>query len=753
MQTTRRDALKIFGMGGALVVIAPSLLANNAAETSAEALFGGMLGPFVKINADNSVIIGAPIADMGTGVETSVPMLVAEELDADWNTVTVHRMTYTPVKNAEGQMYELYATTGTGGSGSMRRSWQIMRECGAYARHLIVRAAAAEHGVAKNQIKTHAGNILLDGKSYPYADFVDAALKLPNDDLYLEDLSRGDTIRKISMRGTAIPLKNPKDFSLIGTGKGQKNAREIVTGAEVYGIDMDIEGQQFAVLARCPHVGGDVASFDDTETRKVTGVTDVRKIAALNTYETTDKPNRPGVAVIAKSLWAALKGREKLIVQWNKGPNTHMNSAWLISNADRQFTESEPAASFEKGDFDTAISDAKAIVETTYTFPYFGHFNMEPMNAAAHWTEDRCLLRLSHQSPSTAVSEVAAFTGLPMDKVTVEHGRIGCGLGRKWSWDNVMEAVHLSREVGTPIKVFWTREDDAQNDFLNPHAVVRMQAALDQSGNLSAWGGTFVCQWGVRLRGLPVPLIENVKVQAISSDSRIPVGAWRGPGHCIAGMVVEGMLNQLAAANDEDPLDFRLRTLGEDQELTIQDWMPFTNADERFTSTKKTKDVLKKAAEMAGWGQTDLPAGWGRAIASHMTFGGYAAFVVDVSMKDGWPTVERVFGAIDCGQVINRTGALAQIESGIHDALSTILHQGVDIEEGATQSVNFDQNRLLRIDEAPKHIQIEFIESGGEPWGLGEIALPAAIPAIVGAIENATGAQITSLPLGDQAKV
>ena len=753
MQTTRRNALKIFGLGGAVVFAAPSLLAAAAqtAPTSND-LFKGKLGPFIKINPDNSIIIGAPIADMGTGVETSVPMMAAEELDADWALVTVHRMAYGAVKTDDGKDYELYATQGSGGSGSMRRSWQVMRECGAIARQMLLKAAAQSLGVPQTSLRTKASHIIAGPNTYPYAQFAEAALNTPIEGMYLEDFTVGsdDFIRKVSIKDQDIALKKPSAFTIIGKGKVQKNAHAIATGTEIFGVDMDIEGQQYAVIARCPYVKGNVDSFDATDALEIQGVTDVRAVPVLTDDENITYPNRAGVAVIATSLWAAMKGREKLQITWDKGPQTHVNNAWLEESADRLFKEGERTVRLEKGDFKHAFETADQTLEHTYTLPYFGHFNMEPMNAAAHYTKAGLLIRMSHQAPSFSAMEVSEYTGLPFEKITIEHGRVGCGFGRKWSWDNVMEAVYLSKETGLPIKVFWTREDDAQNDFLNPHTVFQMKAGYSNSGDITAWGAAFVCQWGSRLKSFPVQVVDNVKIENIRSESLVPVGAWRGPGNNISGFVIESMMTHLARNLEEDPLAFRLRILGDDIKYPSQDWMPGTRREERFLDSARTKAVLKRVAEMASWDTASLPDGWGRGIASHMTFGGYAAFVVDVSMSGGEMTVERVYGAVDCGQVINRLGALAQIESGIHDALSTVLYQEIEITDGSVQTLNFDQAPLVRMAEAPKVIEIDFVDGDDEPWGLGEIALPAAIPAIISAVEDATGKTITRLPLGDQ---
>ena len=751
---TRRDALRIFGLGGALVVAAPSLLSGTKvhAETAAN-LFAGKLGPFVQINPDNTVTVGAPCPDMGTGVETSLPMIVAEELDVDWAQVRVERMPYALRADDDGNLRQLFVNRGSGGSYAVRYAWKPLRNCGALARDLLVRAAAVHFGVAKSALETKQGFVInkRSGEKQPYAMFASAASKLDmlGVSIDLKDLDGPQFQVTVPAMSEGGPRRKARDeYTIVGTPTAQENVGRVVTGAERFGIDLDIEGQQHAVIERCPYFDGGVASFSAEEALAVAGVTAVVQVPSLAAEGARFKFNAPGIAVVATSLWAAMKGREKLKVDWDKGPNTHENNDWQRENAATAIKNGNPNILFEKGDVDSALADAAKTIESVYSNPHFSHLNMEPMNCAASVEANRCVIAVSHQNPVGAATYAKGMTDLPIDKIEVRAGRIGCGFGRKWSNEFVAEALFLSQQVKTPVKVFWSREDDVQHDFFNPAGYAKMQAGFDAENRLVAWHACYAGGWGTKMRVFPAHLIPNMRAEHVYSESRTPLGPWRGPGNNTAGFYISCFMDEVAREMQRDPLELWLELLGEDRDLPFDEWLPDPRG--QGLSVTKTKAVLKLAAEKAGWG-SKLPNGWGRGIAAHMTHGGYAAFVVDVShSKQKGLVVERVFGAAECGMIINPLGATAQMESGVIDGLSTVLYQNVQIEGGRVISDNFDAMPLLRIDEAPKHFEMHFVDSKDEPWGTGEMALPAFIPALMNAIFDATGKRIKDLPLGDQ---
>jgi isoquinoline 1-oxidoreductase beta subunit len=757
METTRRNALKVFGIGGAFAVAAPAFLGSTKAHAeTADNLFAGKLGPFVQINSDNTVTIGAPIPDMGTGVETALPMMVAEQLDVRWQDVRVERMSQAARMHSDGELYNLYVAQGSGGSGSIRRTWPVMRDCGALARHMLVKAAAETWSVAATSLTTVDGHVrhAASGRRISYADLVGSALALDMDGVQLE-VVKGDDPQfdvKVPAESAGGARRKPvAEHKIVGTAIAQENIERLVRGEEKYGIDMDIEGQQVAVIERCPYFDGDVASFDGAAALAVPGVTKVVKVPRLpgdSNEVSLDESNSPGVAVIATSLWAAQKGREKLVIQWDMGPNTQESDAWREAECAEAVTREEASVQYEVGDFRAAYEGAARKLKSVYTAPHFSHMTMEPISCAASVSADRCIVSTSHQFPDLAARVATRFSGLDYENIEVRVGRIGCGFGRKYYVDFVVEALFLSREAGTPVKVYWTREDDVQHDMLNPSAHYEMQAGLSDDGQFTAWRGFSVARWRPQLHGFPCHLVPNAEVAYVRPKGRAPLGAWRGPGNNTSGFAVGSFMDEIAHELGQDPLEFLLTLLGEPKEYPFGGWMP--RKEGTGIHSGKMAGVLKLAAEKADWGKATA-TGWGRGIAGHFTFGSYAAFVVDVSYEEGRGLkVERVVGAGDCGMVVNLHGAKAQMESGVHDGLSTVLYQHTRIEGGRITSTNFDEMPLLRMDEAPREMEIHFIDSKTEPYGLGEVALPAFMPALMNAIFDATGKRIRNLPLGDQ---
>jgi len=748
---TRRDALKVFLAGGALVVALPGAAFAARGDASAAAV-----GPFIEIRPDNRVRIAAPVPDMGTGIETALPMIVAEELDADWREVEVFRLPAAVHVAEDGEVAEKYLSQTTGGSGAVRRSWTPLRDAAALARMLILAAAARELGVAPGGLSTERSHVVVaaTGARHPYARFAEAAAALAGDAAPLRRIEEGGEVffrPDIPPQSEGGPRRKRRDeFALIGTPQRQKRLREIVTGREEFGIDLDLPGQSVALIARCPHFDGSVAAYDADAARAVNGVLHVIEVPRLTDGDGARPLNPAGVAVVATSFWAAKKGRDALNVRWDQGPHTHESDAFhraaqkdALADRDR-----ERQIIYESGDVEAGLARAETTLAAAYTVPHFAHFTMEPLNCAAHVTAERCVLATSHQNPAHAAQFAARMTGLPVDAIEVRSGRLGCGLGRKYLQDPVAEAIYLSQAVKGPVKVYWTREDDTTNDRLNPAGRFEFRAGLDAGGRLTAWHAAFASHAGTRMGGFPAQLFDDQRVERIRTEGATPIGAWRGPGHNVSGFATEGFLNEVAAAAGADPLQFRLDLLGEDRDLPMLEWAPLKK--DAGISTRKMKGVLRLAAARADWGAA-LPESWGRGIASYMTFGGYVAMVVDVSLDARRRlTVERVFAGVDCGLVVNPAGARAQIESGINDGLSTALYQNVVIDGGRIMTENFDDIRLMRIGEAPREIDVAFVDSDEHPWGTGEMALPVFIPALMAAIHDATGVRVRDLPIGDQ---
>ncbi len=753
---SRRHALKVFGGTGALIVCVPmgSLFAQGKGQ-NAEDLFGGKLGPFVQINPDNTITIGAPIPDMGTGVSTSLPMIVANELDADWNGVNIETLPPSQYLNEKGEPILNYVLQSTGGSWSVAKAWQPLRECGALARHLILCAAAKALSVSIKGLATKNSHVIIksNGNKYPYSQFLEAAKKIKVPGLGRK-IYRGDNVVNRIVLPTAAEggptIKAKGEGDIIGRGKGLKAAHDIVTGKMEFGIDKRIENQLYAQIERCPHYFGDVKSFDALDALKIKGVVDVIQVPNLD-EEGTSKFNSPGVAVLAESFWAAKKGRDALKIVWNKGPNTQETNAWHEQELRNAIPRKTTRTLDEKGDINAAFTAAAKTFEEEYEVPFWAHFCMEPINCAVWVKEDEVIAKLSHQFPERIAKDFSQKVDIPFDNFTVDIGRVGGGYGRKGKIDFVSEAFFLSQKTGRAVKVHWTREDEVRHGFINSSALYRIKAGVDKEGKLVAWDALASRKGTAWLEGFPETIVPHSRLRRSYPQIKAPTGAWRGPGHNTTGFVLECMIDEIAIGLGLDPLDFRLEILGEDKSYPYTGWtaVPVEN---KVISSSRMKGVLRLAAEKAGWGHK-LPKGYGRGIASCFTFGSYAAIVVDVSVdEDGKLNVHKVTGAADCGLVINPLGAKAQMEGGCMDGLSAVLYQDIQFKEGRITTGNFNDIPLVRIDECPKKFDFHFVDSDEIPSGLGEIALPPFIPALMNAIYDATGKRIRKLPLGNQLK-
>ncbi|MCF8474412.1 MAG: molybdopterin-dependent oxidoreductase [Emcibacter sp.] len=753
---SRRNTLKIFVSAGALTVCMPMIpIFGQEDGQAADTLFDGKLGPFVQINANNTITIGAPVPDMGTGISTTLPMIVANELDADWETIIVEMIPNSHFMDEKNRQVLDYVLQGTGGSGSVTNAWQPLRECGALAKYLILKAAEKDLLISQKDMVTENSYVIVksSGKKYPYSAFADTAAKIKVPGLKKKTSQWGDyLLRKVDFSETKSgpTIKVQGAGNIVGKPKGQKLARDIVTGNIEFGFDKNFDNQLVAMIERCPHYYGKVKSFDATAALKVNNVVDVIEIPHLG-EEGQLKLNSPGVAVIATNIWAAKKGREALKIVWDKGNFSHENNAWHAQEMRDAISRDDVKTLDEKGDVDEALKTSEKIFEREYEVPFWEHFCMEPLSCSAHVMQNEVIIKAGHQFPETIAPYVAKATGVPFENIHVENGRIGGGYGRKATIDFVSEPVFLSQKTGRPVKVYWTREDDVRHGFINSSALYRIKAGVDENGNLKAWDAISSRKGTAWMEGFPEKHVPNSRLKRAYPKIKVPTGAWRGPGHNTTGFVIESMIDEIAVGLNKDPLDYRLEILGVDKEYPFNSWTPVPVKNKTISSARM-KGVLRLAAEKAGWGKK-MPNGQGRGIASCFTFGSYAAMVVDVFVDDkGNLTVLKVTGAADCGLVINPLGAKAQMEGGCMDGLSAAIYQNIQFDDGRITTGNFNDIPLVRINEAIKAFDFHFVDSNEIPTGLGEIALPPFIPALMNAIYNATGKRIRKFPLGDQLK-
>ena len=731
--------LALSATGGLLLSVYLPARANRAeASTSAHAI--GML---VRVETDGAVIIGARTPEIGQGVKTSLPMIIAEEMDADWSRVRVEQLPLGVVKGADGAFGWKYGPQGAGGSTSIPDAWADLRQAGAQVRHVLLQAAAREWNAELDALSTDSGFVThRDGRRIGYGELaaVAATLPLPKD---------------------TLPLKDPKRYRIIGSRQRVVDASEIVTGRAQYGVDAHLPGALLAVVARCPTFDGELKSFDASAAKKIPGVREVIALSGPKHGEPITANLAAGVAVIADTTWAAIKGREALKVEWTAGPYDGESSATLDAQCAKLLL-GEGVRCRNDGDFDAARRSAARVVEATYRVPFVSHCPLEPQNACADVRADRVLIIAPMQMPSGASRVAAQITGIDRMKIEVRMTRVGGGFGRRLTNDFAAEAVMLSKATGKPIKLMWTREDELRHDFFRPFGHHHMIATLDAAGAVTGWAHRLASAskyyrrpdvkatdlWTSELYpdDFPAQLLPNVRMEWFGVESGITRGSWRAPAHTANAYAVQSFVDEIAHATKQDPLALRLKLLGEPRELSYgQHGGPTFNPG-------RLANVLRMAANRIGWGR-NMPQGRGLGLAGHFTFGGYAAHAMEVSVADdGVFRIERCVCAVDVGRPINRLGLEAQMIGGTIDGISTARNLEISIAGGRVVQSNFHDYPLLRIADAPD-VEVEIVDSDRDPSGAGEMGIPTAAPALTNAIFAASGKRVRSLPIGSRIKV
>lgn len=736
---TRRQVMQFALAAGALVVGIPrsALRAATVSPATADAI---VLNHFVRIEPDGRIVIGSAQPEIGQGVRTSLPMLIAEELDADWPRVTIEQMPLGVMRDAAGTgfTWKYGVPQGAGGSDSVLSNWEPLRKIGARTRQLLVLAAALRWNVPVGSCTTSQSRVLhaASGRTLTYGELAAEAAAIDPPD--------GEP-----------PLKARADFRLIGSRQPVTDIEALVSGAAIYGLDSRLPGMLFAVVARCPQFDGTVRSFDASETLKVRGV---RQVVPL----TAAPPGEPytilanGVAVLAESTWAAMSGREKLRVDWASGPHATESSAGFEAACDRALRV-EGQRVRDDGDYTAAMAAPGArTVTAQYRVPFVAHATMEPQNCIAHVQKDLCLIIAPTQSPGSASRMAAQLTGLDRLAIEVRMPRIGGGFGRRLTVDYVAEAVMLSMAAKAPVQVVWSREDDMRHDFYRPGGLHEVSAALDGDGRVRAWRYRVASaskyyrranvppgdMWQSEIYPAEFPsgLVPNLRLEYFPIASGMPRGSWRAPATNVTCFAVESFLDELALAAQLDPLAFRLALLGAPREL------PYDEESGMKISTGRMAGVLRAAADASGWAKA-LPARRGRGIAACHWNGSYCAEVAEVEAGEGGAfRVTDLWVAIDCGIAVNLSGLEAQMQGGATDGLSAALFQRVSVQGGGITQSNFDDYPLLRIGQAPR-IHFVPVRSDARPSGAGELALPPVAPAVANALFAATGKRVRALPL------
>jgi isoquinoline 1-oxidoreductase subunit beta len=660
---------------------------------------------FIRIDADGNTTLVMPQVEMGQGVYTSIPMILAEELDADFAKVTLEHAP--PSDKLYGN--PLFGIQATGNSNSVRAWWQPLRTAGAGARAMLVQAAAQQWQVDPASCTTANSEVMHteSGRKLSYGALVEAAAtQTPPKD---------------------VALKDPKDFVLIGKPLKRLDTPDKVNGKAIYGIDAMLPGMKFATLAQCPVFGGKVGKVDDSAAMKVPGV---RKVVVLDDL----------VAVVGDHMWAAKKGLDALVVTWDEGPNARIGSK-DIWDALRAASEKDGAVAKSTGDIAKGLSTGDRL-EASYELPFLAHATMEPVNATVHLKPDSCEVWTGTQIMTRVQSEAAKAAGLPVEKVTVYQHLLGGGFGRKLEPDMVVSAVRIARQVDGPVKVVWTREEDIQHDVFRPVYRDTIAATLSE-GRINGWkyrvsGSSVMARWfppgfqnGVDIDGvdsaIDIPYeIPNLHVEFVQAEPpAVPTGFWRGVGPNNNVFAIECFMDELARKAGKDPVDFRRSMLGNQP---------------RFLA------ALNLAAEKSNWGQP-LPPRVGRGVCVQPSFASFIATVVEAEVDEqGEVHLRRINCAVDTGIAVNPDTVMAQLEGGLIFGLTAALYGEITIDKGRVQQSNFHDYRMLRIDQVPK-IDVHVIKSGEAPGGIGETGVTAGPPALRNAIYAATGVALRRLPI------
>ncbi|HUC69370.1 MAG TPA: molybdopterin cofactor-binding domain-containing protein [Stellaceae bacterium] len=726
-QPSRRAVLKTgaaFGGGLLLHAVLPGFA--RAASAASEAQGAATLNAFVSIARDGSVTIIAKNPEIGQGVKTMLPMLIAEELDVDWQDVRTAQADLDTAK---------YGQQVAGGSWATPLNWEPLRRVGAAGRQMLVAAAAQSWGVPADECSTDHGVVqhVKSGRKLGYGALAEKAAALPTPDL------------------ASVRLKDPKDFKIIGQPLPGVDDPLVVAGKPLFGIDVAVPGMLYAVFQKCPVFGGKVASANTDAIKSLPGV------RAAFVIEGGDNPQGlvGGVAIVAESWWAASSARDKLQVTWHEGPTRTQSSAGFASAAAALAKSAPQHALRRDGDAAAGFARAAHVLEASYTYPFLAHIDLEPQNCTAHVHDGKVEIWAPTQNPAPGARLVAATLDIGESDVIVHMTRVGGGFGRRLRNDFMVEAAFIARTVGAPVKLLWSREDDVQHDFYRPAGFHFLKGGVDADGKLVALSDHFVTfghgervadAAGMDATEFPAGLVANLDYGLSLMPLGVPTGPLRAPGANGIAFVFQSFLDELAHAAGKDPVDFHLAVLGDRRVLKSA---ALVKDPRRDFDTGRLRGVIELVAEKSGWANRHkLPKGTGMGIASYFCHLGYFAEVVQATVApSGAVKVDKVWVAGDVGsQIINPSNAENQVQGAALDGIGAALGQAITIEGGRVVQANFDTVKPLRMRQAPP-VEVHFRVTDNPPTGLGEPALPPVLPALGNAIFAATGKRVRSLPI------
>ncbi len=716
LRPSRRDFLTAGAAAGGGLLLSMSLPEASQAQTEPPSNANPKASSpdpntFIRIGGDGRVTMIMPMVEMGQGVYTALPMLLAEELEVDFASIVLEHAP--PSDKLYGN--PSYFLQVTGGSSTVYSFWNPLLRAGAAARQMLIAAAAAKWGVDPGQCRAEKGVVIHEASArrVGYGELASAAAATPIPE--------------------HIVLKDPKTYKLIGAPIKRLDSPPKVRGAAQYGIDVRLPGMKIAAVAASPVRGGKLMSLDDTSARKTPGVRDVIKLDDV-------------VAVIADHNGAARKGLAALAIKWDDGPNGGFSSEKHVRAL--KAAAQRPATKVARNDGDVRAADARAAVrlEAEYESPLLAHATMEPMNCTVHVRQDACDVWLGTQAPVWVQKDVAEAIGLPIEKVAVHNQYLGGGFGRRGWTDHAVQAARIAKQVDYPIKVIWSREEDIQHDFYRPYYYDKLSAGLDSSGRPVSWSHRVV-GGSVLERMMPMFVVDGFDFDMVEGaagpydfanalvdyvnyqDPGLPIGTWRGVGVTHNAFVVESFIDELAFSAGRDPIEYRAALL---------------------TKNPRALGVLNLVAEKAGW-KEPLPPRSGRGVSLLSGFKSHMAQVAEVAVnKSGQIRVERVTCAVDCGRYVNPDTIVAQVQSGIIFGLSAALYEEITFVNGRVEQSNFDTFRVLRIDEAPK-IDVHIVKNDEAPGGIGEPGASAIFPAVANAVFAATKVRLRKLPLSEDA--
>lgn len=734
---SRRDFLKVTALAGGGILLASYAEPLEAIERFGAPAADPALSAYVRITPDNVVTITAKNPEIGQGIKTMLPMLIAEELDVDWKNVRVEQGDYDPVK---------YLSQAAGGSTATPTNWLPMRRVGAAGRQMLLAAAAKEWNVPVGELTTDRGVVhhRASKKQVTYGQLAAAAAGMTAPAL--------DT----------VPLKDPKEFRIIGKRITTVGIKDILTGKPIFGIDVVIPNMQHAAFVKSPVYGAKVKSANLDVVKAQPGITQA--------FIVDGGPQltglRAGVAIIGRNWWMVQQARKKLVVEWMEHPTAQQSSAGFTAKAAELFAQPAQRTIRSDGDYDGAIKNAAKVISAEYVYPFIAHAPLEPQTTTAQWLGDRVELWSGTQLPQPGRALVASTLGIKEEQVTIHMVRAGGGFGRRLQNDYLVEAAWIAREAKVPVKLLWTREDDMQHDFYRPGGFHRFTGGLDASGKLIAFrnhfvsfgeGDRFANSADIGPGEYPARFVPNLKIESSVMPLGVPTGALRAPRSNALSFAFQGFIDECATAAGKDPLQFRIDLLKSEIPATGAPLTPQQQAG--LMDAQRVIGILEKVRDVSGWGKTKLPKGTGMGVAFYFSHRGYFAEVVQATVsKAGEVKVDKVWAVGDVGsEIINPNHAEQQVQGAVLDAMGQAYGQEITFTGGRADQGNFapatmtngnaSTFSLLRIKQAPPVVEVHWHKTTFAPTGIGEPAMPPLIPALMGAIYQATGKRVRQIPL------